>query len=189
MKITKNKTIYRGKRMNEIEERIIQISRESQEIRKTLYTTIENINDDFYNYTSDGLESEISYMDKLLKILEEEGDKIKELKNKNKPLQAHKIVLRGDNFTMNPSDSKEYIYISTDSTQFLREVLADELEETWKELGTDKNIKEIIESDEFIKKLEENNIYYMNHKYMGFEESFIYCKDKYPQRIKHIYKY
>ena len=175
--------------MNEIEERITQISRESQEIRKTLYTTIENTNYNFYNYTSDGLESQISYMDKLLKILEEEDDKIKELKNKNKPLQAHKIVLRGDNFTMNPSDSKEYIYISTDSTQFLREVLADELEKTWKELGTDKNIKEIIESDEFIKKLEENNIYYMDNEYMCFQESFTYCHNKYPDTIKHIYKY
>ena len=175
--------------MNEIEERITQISRESQEIRKTLYTTIENTNYNFHNYTSDGLESQISYMDKLLKILEEEDDKIKELKNKNKPLQAHKIVLRGDNFTMNPSDSKEYIYISTDSTQFLREVLADKLQETWKELGTDKNIKEIIESDEFIKKLEENNIYYMDNEYMCFQESFTYFYNKYPDTIKHIYKY
>ena len=175
--------------MNEIEKRIIQISRESQAIRKTLYTTIENINDDFYNYTSDGLESEISYMDKLLKILEEEDNNIKELKNKNKPLQAHKIVLRGENFTMNPSDSKEYIYISTDSSHFLSEVLADGLEETWKELGIDKNIKEIIESDEFINKIEEKNIYYLNPEYIGFEESFIYRNDKYPQRIKHIYHF
>lgn len=114
---------------------------------------------------------------------------MKELDNKNKPLQAHKIVLRGENFTMDTSDSKEYIYISTDSSQFLREVLSNKLEETWKELGTDKNIKEIIESDEFIKKLEEKNIYYMDNEYMCFQESFTYCHNKYPDTIKHIYKY
>lgn len=177
------------KKMNEIEDKIEQISKKNQKTREMLYTAIKNINDDFYNYTSDTLESEIFYMDTILKVLKERDDKVKQLKNRNKPLQAHRIVLRGENFTMNPSDSKEYIYISTDSSHFLSEVLADELEETWKELGIDKNIKEIIESDEFIKKIEEKNIYYMNPEYIGFGESFIYRNDKYPQRVKHIYHF
>lgn len=100
---------------------------------------------------------------------------MEKLDNKNKPIQAHKIVLAGRNFPMDTSDSKEYIYISTDSSQSLIKVLSNKLEETWQELGVNKNVKEIIESDEFVKKLEENNIYYMNNKYMDFQESFIFA--------------
>lgn len=175
--------------MNEIERTIQQTTTKINDVRNKLYTTIKNINNNFYEHTTDNLESEISYMEKLSEALVKEDNRIKELDNKNKPLQAHKIVLRGENFTMDTSDSKEYIYISTDSTQFLREVLSAELNETWKELGIEKNIKEIIESDEFIKKLEEKNIYYMDNEYMCFQESFTYCHVKYPETIKHIYKY
>lgn len=175
--------------MNEIERKVKQITTKIKDVRNELYITTKNINDEFYGYTTDDLESKIYYMEKLSKALVKENNRMKELDNKNKPLQAHKIVLRGENFTMDTSDSKEYIYISTDSSQFLREVLSNKLEETWKELGIDKNIKEIIESDEFIKKLEEKNIYYMDNEYMCFQESFIYCHNKYPDTIKHIYKY
>lgn len=100
---------------------------------------------------------------------------MKKLDNKNKSLQVRKIVLTGKNFPMDTSDSKEYIYISTDSSQSLIKVLSNKLEETWRELGINKSTKEIIESDEFIKKLEENNIYYMNSKYMDFQELFIFA--------------
>lgn len=114
---------------------------------------------------------------------------MKELNNKKNSLQVRKMVLTGKLYPMDKRDTNEYIYISTDSSQFLREVLSAELNETWKELGIEKNIKEIIESDEFIKKLEEKNIYYMDNEYMCFQESFTYCHIKYPETIKHIYKY
>lgn len=100
---------------------------------------------------------------------------MKELNNKKKPPQVRKIVLTGENFPMDTSDTNEYIYISTDSTQLLTKVLSNKLDETWEELGINKSPKEIIESDEFIKKLEENNIYYMNDKYMDFQKLYIFA--------------
>lgn len=95
--------------------------------------------------------------------------------NENNPLQVRKMVLTGKNFPMDTSDTNEYIYISTDSTQSLTKVLSNKLDETWEELGIYKSPKEIIESDEFIKKLEENNIYYMNDKYMDFQKLYIFA--------------
>lgn len=100
---------------------------------------------------------------------------MEKLNNKNGPLQVRKIVLTGKYFPMDKSDSKEYIYISIDSSQSLTKVLSNKLEETWQELGVNKNPKEIIESDEFIKKLKENNIYYMDSKYMDFQKLYIFA--------------
>lgn len=75
---------------------------------------------------------------------------------------------------MDKRDTNEYVYISTDSSQSLTRVLSNKLDETWEELGINKSPKEIIESDEFIKKLEENNIYYMNDKYMDYQKLYIF---------------
>lgn len=95
--------------------------------------------------------------------------------NKNNPLQVRKMVLTGKYFPMDKRDTNEYVYISTDSSQSLTRVLSNKLDETWGELGIYKSPKEIIESDEFIKKLEENNIYYMNDKYMDFQKLYIFA--------------
>lgn len=100
---------------------------------------------------------------------------MKELNNKKNPLQVRKMVLTGENFPMDKRDTNEYVYISTDSSQSLTRVLSNKLNETWDELGIYKSPKEIIESDEFIKKLEENNIYYMNDKYMDFQKLYIFA--------------
>lgn len=100
---------------------------------------------------------------------------MKELNNKKNPLQVRKMVLTGKLYPIDKRDTNEYVYISTDSTQSLTKVLSNKLSETWDELGIYKNPKEIIESDEFIKKLEENNIYYMNDKYMDFQKLYIFA--------------
>lgn len=100
---------------------------------------------------------------------------MKELNNKKNPLQVRKMVLTGELYPMDKRDTNEYVYISTDSSQSLTRVLSNKLNETWEELGIYKNPKEIIESDEFIKKLEENNIYYMDSKYMDFQKLYIFA--------------
>lgn len=100
---------------------------------------------------------------------------MKELNNKKNPLQVRKLVLTGKLYPMDKRDTNEYVYISTDSSQSLTKVLSDKLSETWEELGIYKNPKEIIESDEFIKKIEENNIYYMDSKYMDFQKLYIFA--------------
>lgn len=100
---------------------------------------------------------------------------MKELNNKKNPPQVRKMVLTGKYFPMDKRDTNEYVYISTDSSQSLTKVLSNKLDETWEELGINKSPKEIIESDEFIKKLEENNIYYMNDKYMDYQKLYIFA--------------
>lgn len=100
---------------------------------------------------------------------------MKELNNKKNPLQVRKMVLTGKLYPMDKRDTNEYVYISTDPSQSLTRVLSNKLDETWEELGIYKSPKEIIESDEFIKKLEENNIYYMNDKYMDFQKLYIFA--------------
>lgn len=100
---------------------------------------------------------------------------MKELNNKKNPPQVRKMVLTGKYFPMDKRDTNEYVYISTDSSQSLTRVLSNKLDETWEELGINKSPKEIIESDEFIKKLEENNIYYMNDKYMDYQKLYIFA--------------
>lgn len=95
--------------------------------------------------------------------------------NENNPLQVRKMVLTGELYPMDKRDTNEYVYISTDSSQSLTRVLSNKLDETWEELGIYKSPKEIIESDEFIKKLEENNIYYMNDKYMDYQKLYIFA--------------
>lgn len=100
---------------------------------------------------------------------------MEKLNNKNKPPQVHTIVLTGKNFPMDASDITEYVYISIDLNQSLMKVLSNKLDETWIELGVDKSPKEIIESDEFIKNLKEDNIYYMDDKYMDFQKSYIFA--------------
>lgn len=171
--------------MSKIEERINQVTTSINDIQEQIHLTLLDMYDEFYEHTIEDLDKKISYMDELVKTLKKEEFNLKTLKKKSKPIQAYTITLYYEGQSMaSPSEYKEYLYISTNPTQDLEEVLFNEIEETWKELDENYSIRTIITSNDFIQKLEEKNIYYINDNYIDLKEKSIYGNTTYENYKK-----
>ena len=168
--------------MNKIEKKINQVTTSINDIQEQIHLTLLDMYDEFYEHTIEDLDKKISYMDELVKTLKKEESNLKTLKKKSKPIQAYTITLHYEGQSMAaPSEYKEYLYISTNPTQDLEEVLFNEIEEVWKELDEDYSIRTIITSNEFIERLEDKNIYYINGNYIDFKEKSIYGNSTYKK--------
>ena len=161
--------------MSEIEEKINHVTTSINDIQEQIHLTLSDMYDEFYEHTIEDLDKKISYMDELVKNLKKEEFNLKTLKKKSKPIQAYTITLHYEGQSMaSPSEYKEYLYISANPTQDLEEVLFNEIEETWEELGENYSIRTIITSNDFIQKLEDKNIYYINDNYIDLKEKSVY---------------
>lgn len=161
--------------MDEIEEKISQVTTSINDIQEQIHSTLTDMFDKFYKCTIEDLDKRISYISELIKLLKKEEFNLKELKKKSKQIQAYTITLHYEGQSMaSPSPYKEYLYISVNLDQDLEKVLFNEIEEVWKELGENNSIRTIIKSDEFIQRLEDKNIYYINDEYVDFKKEFIY---------------
>lgn len=161
--------------MSKIEEKINHVTTSINDIQEQIHLTLSDMYDEFYEHTIEDLDKKISYMDELVKTLKKEEFNLKTLKKKSKPIQAYIITLHYEGQSMaSPSEYKEYLYISTNPTQDLEEVLFNEIEETWKELDENYSIRTIITSNDFIQKLEDKNIYYISDNYIDLKEKSIY---------------
>lgn len=161
--------------MEKLEEKINQSTRTLNDIQEQIHTSLIDMHDEFRNYTVNGLYKEISRINELIEASKKEEFNLKKLKKKNKPIQAYTITLHYEGVNMgSPSTYVEYLYISTNPEQDLEEVLFEEIEKVWKELGEDNPIRTVLKSDNFIQKIEDKNIYYINDEYVDFKEESIY---------------
>ena len=161
--------------MKKIEEKINQGTKKFNEIHEQIHTSLRDIYREFHTYNPKGLDKEISRINELTKTLKEEESNLRELEKKNKQIQAYTITLDYEGVNMSsPSTFVDYPYISTNPDQDLEEVLFEEIEKVWKELGEDNPIRTVLKSDNFIQKLEDKDIYYINGKYINLKEETIY---------------
>lgn len=161
--------------MKKLEEKINQSTKKLNDIHEQIHTSLKDIYRDFYSYGAKGLDKEISRINELTKTLKEEESNLRELEKKNKQIQAYTITLDYEGANMSsPSTFVDYLYISTNPDQDLEEVLFEEIEKVWKELGEDNPIRIVLKSCNFIQKLEDKNIYYINDEYINLKEKTIY---------------
>ncbi len=161
--------------MEKIEEKINQSTKILNDIHGQIHTSLQDIYREFHTYSPKGLDKEISRINELTKALKEEESNLRELEKKNKQIQAYTITLDYGGVNMaSPSTFIDYLYISTNSDQDLEEVLFEEIEEVWKELGEDNSITTVLQSCNFIQKLEDKNIYYINDEYINLKKKGIY---------------
>lgn len=161
--------------MKKLEEKISQNIRTLNDIQEQIHGTLIDMYDEFHEHTIKDLDKRISYLSELIKLLKKEESRLKELEKEGKPIQAYIITLDYEGHGMgSPSPYKEYLYISVNLNQDLEEVLFEEIEKVWKELGEDNSIRTVITSDNFIQKIEDKNIYYINDEYINLKEKGIY---------------
>lgn len=167
--------VQEQKKMKKIEEKINQCTKNLNDIQEQIHTSLRDMHDEFRNYTVNGLYKEISRINELTEAFKKEESNLKELKKESKPIQAYTITLDYEGVNMgSPSTYIDYLYISTNPDQNLEEVLFEEIEEVWKELGEDKPIRTVLKSDNFIQRIEDKNIYYINDEYINLKEKCIY---------------
>ena len=161
--------------MKKIEEKISQGIKNINNIQEQIHSTLLDMYDEFYEHTTEDLDKRISYLSESIKLLKKEESNLEELEKESKPIQAYTITLDYEGVNMgSPSTYVEYIYISTNPEQNLEEVLFEEIEKVWKELGEDNPIRTVLKSDNFIQKIEDKNIYYINDEYINLKEKGIY---------------
>lgn len=174
--------------MKKLEEKINQCWKKVNDIHEQIHTSINDIHRDFYAYNPNGLNKEISRINELTEALKEEESNLQKLEKKKKSIQAYTITLeyQGVN-TGGLITYIDYLYISTNPDQDIEEVLFEEIKETWEELGEDNPIETVLKSDNFIQKLEDKDIYYINDEYINLKEKCIYGKIIYENYNKTIY--
>lgn len=161
--------------MKKLEEKISQVTTSINDIQEQIHSTLLDMYDEFYEHTTEDLDKRISYLSESIKLLKKEESNLEELEKESKPIQAYTITLDYEGVNMgSPSTYIDYLYISTNPDQNLEEVLFEEIEETWKELGEDNPIRVILKSDNFIQRIEDKNIYYINDEYINLKEKGIY---------------
>lgn len=163
-----------------IKEKINQTKKSINDIQEQIHLTLLDMYDEFHEHTVEDLDKKISYMGELVKTLKKEEFALNTLEKKSKPIQAYTLTLHYEGQSMAaPSSYKDYLYISTNPDQNLKEVLCNEIEEVWKELDENFSIRTIITSDNFIKRIEDKNIYYINDEYIDFKKESIYGNTTY----------
>lgn len=174
--------------MKKLEEKINQCWKKVNDIHEQIHTSINDIHRDFHAYNPNGLNKEISRINELTEALKEEESNLQKLEKKKKSIQAYTITLeyQGVN-TGGLITYIDYLYISTNPDQDIEEVLFEEIKETWKELGEDNPIETVLKSDNFIQKLEDKDIYYINDEYINLKEKCIYGKIIYENYNKTVY--
>lgn len=174
--------------MKKLEEKIIQSTRTLNDIQEQIHSTLLDMYDEFYEHTTEDLDKRISYLSESIKLLKKEESNLEKLEKESKPIQAYTITLDYEGVNMaSPSTYIDYLYISTNPDQDIEEVLFEEIKETWKELGEDNPIETVLKSDNFIQKLEDKDIYYINDEYINLKEKLIYGKIIYENYNKTIY--
>lgn len=171
--------------MKKLEEKINQGIKNINNIQEQIHSTLLDMYDEFYEHTTEDLDKRISYLSESIKLLKKEESNLEELEKESKPIQAYTITLDYEGVNMaSPSTFIDYLYISTNPDQDLEEVLFKEIEETWKELGEDNPIRVVLKSDNFIQRIEDKNIYYINDEYINFKEKGIYGNTTYKDYKK-----
>ena len=114
-----------------------------------------------------------------------------ELKNKNeiKPNKIYKLIIHWDTgitypWEGNDDSSREYIYLSTDPDQNIEKIILNEIINTWTILGEELTITAILKSNEFIKRLNKKNIYYINEENMEENQRYLYNYENFKKFIK-----
>ena len=114
-----------------------------------------------------------------------------ELKNKNKikPNKIYKLIIHWDTgitypWKGNDDSSREYIYLSTDPDQNIEKIILNEIINTWTILGEELTITAILKSNEFIKRLNKKNIYYINEENMEENQRYLYNYENFEKFIK-----
>lgn len=161
--------------MKKLEEKISQGIKNINNIQEQIHSTLLDMYDEFYEHTTEDLDKRISYLSESIKLLKKEESNLEKLEKESKPIQAYTITLDYEGVNMaSPSTFIDYLYISTNPDQDIEEVLFEEIEEVWKELGEDNPIRVILKSDNFIQRIEDKNIYYINDEYINLKEKGIY---------------
>lgn len=161
--------------MKIIAKKINQSTRTLNDIQEQIHSTLIDMYDEFYEHTTEDLDKRISYLSELIKLLKKEESNLEKLEKESKPIQAYTITLEHQGVNTGGLITYiDYLYISINPDQDLEEVLFEEIEETWKELGEDKPIRTVLKSNNFIQRLEDKNIYYINDEYINLKEKCIY---------------
>ena len=104
-----------------------------------------------------------------------------ELKNKNeiKPNQIYKLIIHWQGTITHPwqkddDSSREYVYLSTNPNQDIEKTILNEIINTWIILGEELTITTILKSNEFIKRLNKKNIYYISKENIEENQRYLY---------------